>query len=178
MRSNRGLLWYSALCGAGVLWSGGLVVALALGHRPVHSVVAVGIAALMTVPGFAAGILANRRAYRTQQPRRLWSLASWVPPHVPVWAAIAAGLVFFGFWLSIVLAFVALEGNPEMTADGQYALNDHDRVVLVTPEVYQRQVDHQQQISLSVLGAFAVGGAFLCAARATDHEDDPHLVHD
>ncbi|AEV87272.1 hypothetical protein ACWT_6257 [Actinoplanes sp. SE50] len=170
MMSHRGLLWYSVLCGAGVLWAGALVVALALGHRPVDKVVAVGIAALLTVPGFAAGVLANRRAYRTQQPRRLWSLASWVPPHVPVWAAIAAGVVFFGFWLTIVLAFVALQGNPEVRADGTYVLADHDRLTVVDRTTYDRQLDHEQQISLAVLGAFAVGGAFLCAARATDHQ--------
>ncbi|WIM94619.1 hypothetical protein ACTOB_006660 [Actinoplanes oblitus] len=169
MMSRRGLLLYSVLCGAGVLWSGVLVVTLALGHRPVHAVIAVGIAALLTVPGFAAGILANRRAYRTQQPRRLWSLASWVPPHVPGWAAFTAGLVFFGFWLAIVLAFVQLDGNPQIR-DGQYVLADHDKIVTVSERTYNRQLDHEQQISLSVLGAFAVGGAFLCAARATDHE--------
>ncbi|GAA2875074.1 hypothetical protein Acy02nite_36370 [Actinoplanes cyaneus] len=165
--SRRGLLLYSVLCGAGVLWSGGLIVALALGHRPVDKVVAVGLAALLTVPGFASGILSNRRGYRTRQPRRLWALASWVPPHVPVWAAIAAGVVFFGFWLAIVLAFVTLKGNPGVRPDGTYIL---DETTVVSRETYERQVDHQQQISLGVLGAFAVGGAFLCAARATDHE--------
>jgi hypothetical protein len=167
MMSHRGLLWYSMLCGAGVLWSGGLIVALALDRRPVDKVVAVGLAALLTVPGFAAGILSNRRAYRTRQPRRLWSLASWVPPHVPVWAAIAAAVVFFGFWLAIVLAFVTLKGNPGIHPDGTYTL---DNVTIVDKPTYDRQVDHEQQISLGVLGAFAVGGAFLCAARATDHE--------
>ncbi|GIF13351.1 hypothetical protein Ate01nite_33830 [Actinoplanes teichomyceticus] len=168
--SRRGLLWYSVLCGAGVLWSAVLVVTLALGHRPVPQAVGVGVAALLTVPGFAAGILANRRAYRTRRPLRLWSLASWVPPHVPTWAAIVAGAAFFGFWLAIVLAFIALKGNPQVR-DGQYVLVDHDRVTAVTAAEYDRQLDHEQQISLSVLGAFAVGGTFLCAARATEHAD-------
>ncbi|GIF08123.1 hypothetical protein [Actinoplanes siamensis] len=167
MTSRRGLLLYSVLCAVGVLWSGTLIVVLALGRHPVDEVVAVGVAALLTVPGFAAGILANRRGYRTQRPLRLWSLASWVPPHVPVWAAVATGVVFFGFWLAIVLAFIALKGNPGMTPDGTYVL---DRTTVVDRQTYDRQVDHQQQISLGVLGAFAVGGAFLCAARATDHE--------
>lgn len=167
MITHRGLLLYSVLCGAGVLWSGGLIVALALGDRPVDKVIAVGVAALLTVPGFAAAILSNRRGYRTQQPRRLWALASWVPPHVPIWAAIAAGLAFFGFWLAIVLAFVTLKGNPEVRADGAYVL---DKITVVSRETYERQIDHEQQISLGVLGAFAVGGAFLCAARATDRE--------
>ncbi|MEV6344701.1 hypothetical protein [Actinoplanes sp. NPDC051851] len=167
--SGRTLLWYSVLCGTGVIWSSVLVVALALGHRPVHSVVAVGVAALLTVPGFAVGVTANRRAYMTRQPRRFWSLQSWVPPHVPVAAAVFAGALLFGFWLSIVLAFVALDGSPEVRG-GQYVLDDHSRIVVVSAETYERQMDHEQQISLSVLGAFAIGGCFLCYARATDHE--------
>jgi hypothetical protein len=170
MISHRGLLGLSLICGAAVLWSAALIVALAVGARPVHSAVAVGVAALLTVPGFAAGILANRRGYRTRAPRRLWRLASWVPPHVPPWAALAAAAVFFGFWLAIVLAFAALDGSPQLR-DGRYVLQDHDRVTEVNRVTYERQLDHEQQISLGVLGAFAVGGSFLCAARATGHED-------
>jgi hypothetical protein len=169
MISRRGLLLLSVMCGAGVLWSAGLIVALALGARPLDSAIAVGVAALLTVPGFAAGILNNRQGYRTQQPRRPWRLASWVPPHVPHWAAIGAGVIFFGFWLTVVLAFAALDGNPAMR-DGRYVLEDHDQVLEVNQATYERQTDHQQQISLGVLGAFAVGGGFLCAARATDNE--------
>ncbi|BBH63451.1 hypothetical protein ACTI_01360 [Actinoplanes sp. OR16] len=169
MISRRGLLLLSVMCGAGVLWSAGLIVALAAGVRPLGAAVAVGVAAFLTVPGFAAGILSNRRGYRTQQPLRPRRLASWVPPHVPHWAAALAGVVFFGFWLAVVLAFATLDGNPAMR-DGRYVLEDHDRVIEVNQVTYERQTGHQQQISLGVLGAFAVGGAFLCAARATDHE--------
>jgi hypothetical protein len=169
MISNRGLLWLSALCTAGVLWSAGLILAYAFGVDPLPAAASVGVAALLTVPGFAGGIMSNRRGYRTQGPRRPWRLASWVPPHVPHWAAITAGVVFFGFWLSIVLGFVALDGNPERRG-AEYVLEDRDRVVVVDEATYQEQLGHQQQISLGVLGAFAVGGAFLCAARATDHE--------
>ncbi|MBB2943085.1 hypothetical protein FB565_002798 [Actinoplanes lutulentus] len=169
MISRRGLLLLSVMCGAGVFWSAGLIIALAAGARPFDAAVAVGVAAFLTVPGFAAGILSNRRGYRTQQPRRAWRLASWVPPHVPHWAAIAAGVFVFGFWLTVVLAFASLDGNPSMR-DGRYVLEDHDRVIEVNQVTYDRQTDHQQQISLGVLGAFAVGGSFLCAARATDHE--------
>ncbi|MBG0566300.1 hypothetical protein [Actinoplanes aureus] len=170
MISNRGLLGLSLICGAAVLWSATLVVALAAGTRLVHSALAIGVAALLTVPGFAAGVLANRRGYRTRAPRRLWSLASWVPPHVPVWAGVVAAGAFFGFWLAIVLAFTALDGSPAVR-DGRYVLQDNDRVIEVDRVTYERQLDHEQQISLAVLGAFAVGGSFLCAARATDHED-------
>ena len=169
MISIRGLLLLSALGTAGVLWSAGLIVAYAAGADPLAPALSVGVAALLTVPGFAAGIMANRRGYRTRGPRRPWRLASWVPPHVPHWAAVLAGAVFFGFWLSIVLGFAALDGNPERRGAG-YVLEDRDRVVPVDEATYQRQLGHQQQISLGVLGAFAVGGAFLCAARATDHE--------
>ncbi|GIF40020.1 hypothetical protein [Actinoplanes xinjiangensis] len=170
MFSRRGLLGLSLVCGAGVLWAAALIVAYVFAVRPVITPVAVGVAAVLTVPGFAAGILANRRGYQTRQPRRLWSLASWVPPHVPVWAAAVAALTFFGFWLSVVLAFTALEGTPQRRGD-QYLLVDHDRETVVDRAAYDRQIDHETQISLAVLGAFAVGGTFLCAARATDHEE-------
>ncbi|WP_430780295.1 hypothetical protein [Actinoplanes sp. G11-F43] len=169
MFTRRGLLRLSLVSGAGVMWCAVLIVLLAFGTRLVATPLAVGFAALLTVPGFAAGILANRRGYRTQQPRRLWSLASWVPPHVPVWAAVVAAVAFAGFWLSLVLSFGALDGSPQSRA-GAYVLVDHDRETVVGRSVYERQVDHETQISLAVLGAFAVGGAFLCAARATDHE--------
>ncbi|MDI6103505.1 hypothetical protein QLQ12_33335 [Actinoplanes sp. NEAU-A12] len=170
MITQRGLMGLSLVCGAGVLWSAGLIVALAAGARPVITAIAVGFSALLTVPGFAAGILANRRGYQTRQPRRLWRLASWVPPHVPVWAAVVAALAFFGFWLALVLAFLALDGTPQRRGD-EYVLVDHEREVVIDQAAYARQVDHETQISLAVLGAFAVGGAFLCAARATDHEE-------
>ena len=170
MNSYRGLVWLSVLCGLGVLWAAGLIVTLALGVRLMSPQLAVGVAAILTVPGFAAGILANRQAYRTTPPRRFWSLATWVPPHVSLWAAGAAALAFGGFWLSIVLAFLALDGSPEIR-DGRYVLNDHDRITVVDRATYDRQLDHEQQISLGVLGAFAVGGTFLCAARAADHDD-------
>ncbi|GAA4926375.1 hypothetical protein [Actinoplanes utahensis] len=170
MITRRGLLWLSLVCGAGVLWSAALIVATALGARPVITPIAVGVAAVLTVPGFAAGILANRRGYRTQQPRRLWRLASWVPPHVPMWGAVLAALVFAGFWLALMLAFVALDGTPQQR-DGRYVLIDNNRETVVDQAMYERQVDHETQISLAVLGAFAVGGTFLCAARALDHED-------
>ncbi|MEV0902674.1 hypothetical protein [Actinoplanes sp. NPDC049802] len=170
MISRRGLLLLSLMCAVGVLWSAVLIVSLAFGARPVIAEIAVGFGAILTVPPFAAGILANRRGYQTRGPRRFWSLASWVPPHVPIWAAVAAALAFSGFWLALVLAFVALDGTPDIR-DGRHVLVDHDQVVEVSASEYRRQLDHETQISLSVLGAFAVGGTFLCAARATDHEE-------
>ncbi|GAA0472170.1 hypothetical protein Aca07nite_82640 [Actinoplanes capillaceus] len=170
MISRRGLLLLSLMCGAGVLWSAGLIGALAFGARPVSIPIAVGFSAILTVPAFAAGILANRRGFQTRQPRRFWSLASWVPPHVPVWAALAAAVTFFGFWVALVWAFVALDGTPGQR-DGKYVLEENDQVVEVSRSVYERQLDHETQISLAVLGAFAVGGTFLCAARATAHEE-------
>jgi hypothetical protein len=170
MFTRGGLLRLSLVCGAGVLWTAALIVAYAFAARPVVAPVAVGLAAILTVPGFAAGILANRRGYQTRQPRRLWSLASWVPPHVPVWAAALAALTFSGFWLALVLAFTVLDGTPQRRG-AEYVLIDHDRETVVDRAAYDRQLDHETQISLAVLGAFAVGGTFLCAARATDHEE-------
>jgi len=166
MISPRWLLVLSLVSGVGVLWTAGIAAALAAGVRPVAAPVAIAVAAALTVPAFVAGILANRRGYQTTEPRRLWRLASWVPPHVPHWAAALAAVLFFGFWLTIVLAFAALEGTPEMR-DGRTVLTEGDRVTEVSRSVYDRQLDHELQISLGVLGAFAVGGTFLSAARAT-----------
>jgi hypothetical protein len=166
MVTQRGLVVFSAMCSAGMLWSGTLIAGLLAGWRPVPTSLAVLVAALLTVPGAIAGVIANRLSYRTTRPRRPWSLVSWVPPHVPHWAAMLAGVFFFGFWLAVVVAFAGLNGNAEIR-DGRYVRNDHGRVTTVSQADYERQLDHEQQISLGVLGAVGVGGAFLTAAVLT-----------
>ena len=168
MVTQRWLVVFSAMCSAGVLWSAALVAGLLAGVRLVPSPTAVGVAALLAVPGLIAGLTAHRWYYRTTRPRRPWSLTSWVPPHVPHWAAMLAGVLFFGFWLAVVVAFAGLDGNAEMRG-GQYVLNDHGRVTVVNQADYERQLDHEQQISLGVLGALGVGGTFLTASLLT-HE--------
>jgi hypothetical protein len=175
MVTQRGLVVFSAMCSAGMLWSAVLIAGLLAGWRPVPSSVAVLVAALLTVPGAIAGTIANRLYYRTVGPRRRqWGLASWVPPHVPHWAAMLAGVLFFGFWLAVVVAFAGLDGNAEQR-DGHYVVNDHGRITTVTQADYERQVDHEQQISLGILGAIGVGGAFMTAAVLT-HEPEPALA--
>jgi hypothetical protein len=168
MVTQRGLVVFSALCSAGMLWSAVLIAGLLAGWRPVGSGVAVGVAALLTVPGAITGVIANRLYYRTVGPRRPWSLVSWVPPHVPHWAAMLAGVLFFGFWLAVVVAFAGLNGNAELR-DGHYVINNHGRTTTVDQADYERQLDHEQQISLGILGALGVGGAFMTAAVLT-HE--------
>ena len=158
----------SVLCSAGLVWTGGLIAALMAGVRLVPSPVAVGIAAVLTVPGLIAGVIGNRWYYRTTRPRTAWSLTSWVPPHVPHWASMLAGALFFAFWLAVVVAFAAMDGTAEMR-DGQYVLNDHGRITVINQADYDRRVDHEQQISLGVLGALAVGGTFMTAAVLTHH---------
>jgi hypothetical protein len=157
-----------AMCSAGLLWAATLIAGLVAGVRLVPTPAAVGIAALLTVPGVIAGVIGNRWYYRTTRPRTAWSLTSWVPPHVPHWASMLAGVMFFGFWLSVLIAFAGLDGDAERR-DGQYVLNDHGRVTVVTQADYQRQLDLEQQISLGVLGAFAVGGTFMTGAVLTHH---------
>jgi hypothetical protein len=68
----------------------------------------------------------------------------------------------------VLIAFAGLDGDTERR-DGQYVLNDHGRVTVVTQADYQRQLDLEQQISLGVLGAFAVGGTFMTGAVLTHH---------
>jgi hypothetical protein len=168
MISQRWLVLFSAMCSAGLLWSAALIATLLAGVRLVPTTAAVGVAAVLTVPALIAGVTANRWYYRTTRPRRSWSLTSWVPPHVPHWASMLAGVLFFGFWLSVVVAFAGLDGSAEQR-NGQYVLNDHGRVTVVGQADYERQLDHEQQISLGVLGALAVGGVFLTAAVITHH---------
>jgi hypothetical protein len=168
MMPQRLVIVFGAMCAAGVLWSGALIAALSAGVRPVSSPVAVGVAALLTVPGVIAGVLGNRWHYRTIRPRTAWSLTSWVPPHVPHGASMLAGVLFFGFWLTVVLAFTGLDGNAEIRG-GQYVITDNGRVTVINQADYDHQLNHEQQISLGILGALAVGGAFTTAAVATHH---------
>jgi hypothetical protein len=79
-----------------------------------------------------------------------------------------AGVMFFGFWVTVVVAFAGLDGNAEKR-DGQYVISNHGRVTVVTQDDYERQADHEQQISLGILGALAVGGLFTTAAVLTHH---------
>jgi hypothetical protein len=168
MIPQRWLVVCSAMASAGMLWSAVLIGGLFAGVRLVPSGPAVGVAAVLSVPGVIAGVIGNRWYYRTTRPRSPWSLTSWVPPHMPHWAAMAAGVVFFGFWLAVVIAFAGLDGRTEVR-DGQYVLTDGGRTTVVTQADHERQADLEQQISLGVLGALAVGGTFMTAAVLTHH---------
>jgi hypothetical protein len=156
------------MCSAGMLWSAVLIAGLLAGARPVPSTAAVGVAAALTGPGVIAGVIGNRWYYRTTRPRSPWNLTSWVPPHVPHWASMLAGALFFGFWLAVVVAFAGLDGR--FTAhDGRYETTDHGRTTAASQADYERQLNLEQQISLGVLGALAVGGTFTTAAVLTHH---------
>jgi hypothetical protein len=168
------------MCSAGMLFSAVLVAGLFAGVRLLPTAAAVGTAAVLTVPGVIAGVLGNRWYYRTTRPRRSWSLTSWVPPHVPHWAGVLAGTIFFGFWLAVVIAFAGLDGDTGFDSDaglnsdagmrdGQYVISENGRTTVVTRADHERQIDHEQQISLGVLGALAVGGTFMTAAVLTHH---------
>lgn len=156
------------MCSAGMFWAGVLIVGLLAGLRVVPSPVAVGVAAVLTVPGVIAGVIGNRWYYRTTRPRSRWSLTSWVPPHVPHWASMLAGALFFGFWLAVVVAFAGLDSDVEVR-DGRYEIGDRGRPVMVGQADYDHQINLEQQISLGVLGALAVGGTFTTAAVLTHH---------
>ncbi|MBM2623670.1 hypothetical protein JIG36_50100 [Actinoplanes sp. LDG1-06] len=154
MISQRWLIAAGAMCSAGLLWSVVLIAGLLAGVRLVPTAVAVAVAAVLTLPAVIAGVLGNRWYYRTTRPRVRWSLTSWVPPHVPHWASMLAGVFFFGFWLAVVVAFAGLDGRT----DGP-----------LPPADQARQQALEQQISLGVLGALAVGGVFMTGAILTHH---------
>jgi hypothetical protein len=175
MISQRWLVVCGAMCSAGMVWAAVLIAGLLAGVRLLPTPAAVGVAALLSVPGVIAGVIGNRWQYRTTRPRKAWSLTSWVPPHVPHWASMLAGVVFFGFWLAVVVAFAGLDGNAELR-DGRYVLDDNGRITVINQADYERQLDHEQQISLGVLGALAVGGTFLTGAVLT-HHSAPEPTH-
>jgi len=79
-----------------------------------------------------------------------------------------AGVVFFGFWLAVVVAFAGLDGNAEMR-DGQYITSHNGRITVIDQADYERQLALEQQISLGILGAIAVGGTFMTGAVLTQH---------
>jgi hypothetical protein len=79
-----------------------------------------------------------------------------------------AGVLFFAFWLAVVVAFAGLDGRTELR-DGQYVLTVDGRTTVVTESDYSHQGDLEQQISLGVLGALAVGGTFMTGAVLTHH---------
>ncbi|WP_245924023.1 hypothetical protein [Paractinoplanes atraurantiacus] len=166
MVPQRWLIVCSAMCSAGLMWSAVLIGALLAGVRLLPTPAAVGVAAVLAVPGVIAGVIGNRWYYRTTRPRRAWSLTAWVPPHVPHWASMLAGVMFFAFWLTVVLAFAGLNGDTEIR-NGQYVLNDNGRLTVVNEANYERQQDLEQQISLGILGALAVGGTFMTGAVLT-----------
>ncbi|WP_240670311.1 hypothetical protein [Actinoplanes solisilvae] len=168
MIPQRWLVVFSAMCSAGLMWSAVLIGGLVGGVRLVPASVAVGVAAGLTMPGVIAGVIGNRWYYRTTRPRTRWSLTSWVPPHVPHWASMLAGVLFFAFWLAVVVAFAGMTGDAEIR-DGQYVMVENGRTTVVTESDYDRQGDLEQQVSLGVLGALAVGGVFLTGAVLTHH---------
>ncbi|MET0418816.1 MAG: hypothetical protein ABW022_22605 [Actinoplanes sp.] len=168
MIPQRVLAVCSAMASAGMVWSAVLIGGLLAGHRLVPTWLAVGAAALLTVPGVIAGVIGNRWAYRTTRPRPPWGLVSWVPPHVPHWAAMSAGVVFFGFWLAVVVAFTGLDGKAEFR-DGQYVSVENGQTSVISQADYERRVNLEQQISLGVLGALAVGATFMTGAVLTHH---------
>ncbi|GID33362.1 hypothetical protein [Paractinoplanes brasiliensis] len=168
MIPQRWLILCSAMCSAGLLWSAVLIAALLAGVRLVPTAVAVAVAAVLTVPGVIAGVLGNRWLYRTTRPRVRWNLTSWVPPHVPHWAGMLAGVFFFGFWLTVVMAFAGLDGDIQMRG-GQYVRSDDGRTTVVSQADFDRHRSLEQQISLGILGAAAVGGVFMTGAILTHH---------
>lgn len=145
MFTRRILLLLDLLCVAGVVWSAVLIGALLTGDRLFSTGVAVGVAAVLVLPGFLAGIVSNRTTFRGRRPRDGHTPTIWRPPvDLPPWALIVAGLLFLGFWLAGMSAFAGID-------------QDH-------PDHHQPQ--YEQRIALGVLGAFGVGGTTLAAASA------------
>lgn len=142
------LLLLDVMCVAGVGWAGVLIGGLLGGDRLVPAAVAVGVALLLVLPGFTAGVVTNRRIVRGRQPQSGWVRSVWAPPELPRWGLVLTGLVFFAFWFA---GLSAVAGMSERVPAGDGA-------------AARRQVDHQQRFALGMLGGVGTGGTALAAA--------------
>jgi hypothetical protein len=142
MPNRRMLLLLDLLCLAGVLWAGTLIGMLLTGRQMLPSVVAVGVAALLVLPGFLAGVVANRTTFRGRPPRDAAQPTIWRPPvDLPHAALAVAGALFLAFWLLGMTAFAAM---------------DQDQT---TPDPAA-----EQRVALGVLGGLGVAGTTIAAA--------------
>ena len=141
--SRRVLMLLDVLCLLGVLWSGTLIGLLLAGDRPFGTGLAVGVATVLVLPGFLAGIVSNRTTFRGRRPADGGTGTVWRPPvDLPHWALIVAGTLFLAFWVAGISAFAGMDQDA---ADA-------------------RRIGYEQRLALGVIGAFGVGGTTLAAA--------------
>ena len=142
MPNRRMLLLLDVLCLAGVLWAGTLIGLLLVGRQTFSTTVAVGVAALLVLPGFLAGVVANRTTFRGRPPRDAGQPTIWRPPvDLPHAALAVAGVLFLAFWISGMTGFAAMDQDPD------------------SPDPAA-----EQRIALGVLGGLGVAGTTIAAA--------------
>jgi hypothetical protein len=98
------------------------------------------VAALLVLPGFLAGVVANRTTFRGRAPRDADQATIWRPPvDLPHAALAVAGVLFAAFWLIGMSAFAAIDQNRENPAA-------------------------EQRVALGILGGIGVAGTTIAAA--------------
>ncbi len=143
--SRRMLLLLDVMCLAGVGWAGVLIGGLLAGVRLMPTTVAVGVALVLVLPGFTAGVITNRRIVRGRNPQSGWVRSVWAPPELPRWGLVLTGVVFFVFWFAGISAIAGMS---------------QDRHSVATAAAQ----DSQQRFALGVLGGVGTGGTALAAA--------------
>jgi hypothetical protein len=138
------LLVLDVMCVAGVGWAGVLIGALLGGERLVPTALAVVVAGVLVLPGFAAGVVSNRRIVRGRQPQSGRVRSVWAPPELPRWGLLVTGLLFFAFWLAGISALAGI--SPDVPTGDSAVQNS------------------QQRFALGVLGGIGTGGTALAAA--------------
>jgi hypothetical protein len=147
------------MAAVGTLWSGALVVGLLAGVRPVPLVPAEIIAGVLVLPGFVTGVRTlsrqarNRPALTPLSPSRSWrdSAAFRHLNVLPSWAATSARTLFVLFWLAGITGIAGSSGAPEVR-EGQYVLNNHGTYTVVDQNTYERALDREELVFLSVWG--------------------------
>jgi hypothetical protein len=116
----------------------------------------------LTFPVFAFALL----PVALSQPRRRFgdrsghgaarrSLWTFVRSRVPHRVAIGIAAVFALGWLAVMSGILQVQGQPESRA-GRYYANDHGRLIPLTKQAYDQQLDYGYR-------GFAGGAMALCA---------------
>lgn len=148
---------------AGSAWAAVLIGGLLAGVRFVPLAVAVLVTVALVIPGFVIVVvmIGIRSSTRRMRPADFWDLFG----RIPRWPLIVAGCLFFAFWFAGITSFAGISGSAGVQ-EGQYVIDNHGTVTVVSKATYDREVAHEERLVVGVLGGFGGGGAVLCAATA------------
>ncbi|HEY4460053.1 MAG TPA: hypothetical protein VGN81_37430 [Pseudonocardiaceae bacterium] len=164
MSLRRVLLALVVMAVIGIVWIAVLVSFLLASVELLPLGVAAGVAAVLVIPGFLAGVATVSGTVRRRAFMRQRDVAD-VFRILPRWLRWSALVLFVAFWLSAATVSIGNHGDAEIV-NGQYVLNNHGTTTVVDEATYARQRALPDRMALSVLGGFGAAGAALCLVAA------------